>query len=191
MNKKIVITTDGKTTLARLYEGKTLVKVTKSRCGPSDSFDLYFGVELALRRMLSAYNPGDKVKIIRNSCCHAYPFGSIVTLKDRNLLCAYSDAWNTKEGDTFLRERDIEPYVEPHKPKYWSGKVVCIENKIHDRDFKVGKIYEVVDGKIVDEFGAPRPYEDHDIRITCPEALTLSVGYFANWLYKFIPLVED
>lgn len=187
MNKKIVITTDGKTTLARLYEDKTLVKVTKCRRSPSDSFDLYFGVELALRRMLSAYNPGDKVKIIGNSCCHAYPFGSIVTLKDHNLLCAYSDAWNTKEGDTFLRERDIEPYAEPPKPKYWSGKVVCTRKNIIDSDFTVGKVYELVNGRFTDNHGNRRPNTSD--RVACPE--DLNRGFFADWFYKFIPLVED
>lgn len=50
-DKKIVITTDGKTTLARLYEDKKVVKTAKAKCSPEDEFDFIAGAELAFERL--------------------------------------------------------------------------------------------------------------------------------------------
>lgn len=49
--KKIVITTDGKITTAKLYDGKECVKVSEARCCPSDKFDLETGAKIALERL--------------------------------------------------------------------------------------------------------------------------------------------
>lgn len=49
--KKIVITTDGKTTTAKMYDGKSCIKVSESRCCPSDTFDFRTGAEIALNRL--------------------------------------------------------------------------------------------------------------------------------------------
>lgn len=50
-NKKIVITTDGKTTLARLYEGGKVTKASKAQCSPDDEFDFITGAKLAFERI--------------------------------------------------------------------------------------------------------------------------------------------
>ena len=49
--KKIVITTDGKTTTAKMYDGKSCIKVSEARCCPSDTFDFQTGAEIALNRL--------------------------------------------------------------------------------------------------------------------------------------------
>ena len=49
--KKIVITTDGKTTTAKMYDGKSCIKVSESRCCPSDTFDFQTGAEIAFNRL--------------------------------------------------------------------------------------------------------------------------------------------
>lgn len=49
--KKIVITTDGKTTTAKMYDGKSCIKVSESRCCPSDAFDFQTGAEIAFNRL--------------------------------------------------------------------------------------------------------------------------------------------
>lgn len=50
-SKKIVITSDGVTTLARLYDGKKVVKSAQAKCSPHDEFDLLAGAEIALNRL--------------------------------------------------------------------------------------------------------------------------------------------
>lgn len=49
--KKIVITTNGKTTTAKMYDGKSCIKVSESRCCPSDAFDFQTGAEIAFNRL--------------------------------------------------------------------------------------------------------------------------------------------
>mgnify|MGYP000900377547 CR=1 FL=1 len=60
-DRKILITTDGPTTLARLYEGKKVVKSAKAVCSPEDTFDFNKGAQLACNRLMygTDYNPAE------------------------------------------------------------------------------------------------------------------------------------
>lgn len=51
-NAKIVITTDGITTIARLYDGKKVMKSAEAKCAPSDAFDFTIGANLAYDRLM-------------------------------------------------------------------------------------------------------------------------------------------
>lgn len=53
-NQKIVITTDGKTTTAKLYDGKKFVKAAKAKCSPDDVFDFNVGALLSVGRLVKA-----------------------------------------------------------------------------------------------------------------------------------------
>lgn len=50
--QKVVITTDGKTTLARLYEGKKVIDHAEAKCHPEDKFDFTIGAKLAFERLM-------------------------------------------------------------------------------------------------------------------------------------------
>lgn len=50
--QKIVVTSDGETTTARLFSGKELVKSATAKCSPSDEFVFETGAVLALDRLL-------------------------------------------------------------------------------------------------------------------------------------------
>lgn len=52
-DQKIVISHDGKTTTAELYDGKKVVKTATARCCPSDEFDFNIGAAIALERLTS------------------------------------------------------------------------------------------------------------------------------------------
>lgn len=52
LKAKILITTDGTTTLARLYDGKKVVKSAQAKCAPSDTFDFNLGANLAYDRLM-------------------------------------------------------------------------------------------------------------------------------------------
>lgn len=56
--KKVVITTEGKTTLARLYEGGKVVRSAEAKCSPSDAFSFQTGAELAFKRLFETAKPG-------------------------------------------------------------------------------------------------------------------------------------
>lgn len=62
-NSKIVITTDGKTTTAKLYDGKKFVKSAEAKCSPDDEFDFEKGTGIAMSRLLEwDFVPADEVK---------------------------------------------------------------------------------------------------------------------------------
>lgn len=52
-DRKIVITTDGKTTLARLYEGNKVIKKAEAKRAPDDVFDFDTGARIAFDRLIS------------------------------------------------------------------------------------------------------------------------------------------
>lgn len=51
-NFKIVITTDGNTVLARLYDGKKVIEEAKATCSKDDKFVFATGAQLAFDRLL-------------------------------------------------------------------------------------------------------------------------------------------
>lgn len=56
-NQKIVITTDGRETLARLYEGNKVIKSATAKCNPEDTFDFKVGADLAYSRLMTEEPP--------------------------------------------------------------------------------------------------------------------------------------
>lgn len=108
---RIAITTDGKVTLARLYEDGKVVRKATARCSPDDKFDFAAGAKLAFERLIKP-TPAERDK-------HQW-----VTNKDVGLV------------------------EEPAEPKYYSGKVVCVEKKGECFAYTVGKIYEFKNGRV-------------------------------------------
>ena len=50
--KKIVITSDGEKTLARLYDGNKVIKTTTAKCSPDDNFSFETGAKIAFERLI-------------------------------------------------------------------------------------------------------------------------------------------
>lgn len=59
---KIVITSDGKRVIAKLYNDKELIKSAEAKCCPDDKFNFEFGVTLAMGRLFEHESDSDKVK---------------------------------------------------------------------------------------------------------------------------------
>ena len=49
---KIVITTDGTETLARLYDGNKIIKTATAKCSPADKFSFETGAKIAFERLI-------------------------------------------------------------------------------------------------------------------------------------------
>lgn len=93
MPQKIVITTDGKTTLARLFDGKTMVKRAEAKCAPFDVFDFEIGAELAVKRLMGAKPVTEPIKESEPSklyCVKDYEPGIWLT-KGKVYTCNPSD----------------------------------------------------------------------------------------------------
>lgn len=84
-NEKIVITSDGVTTIARKYEGKNLIKEAKAVCSKDDEFNFDVGAKLAMERLLEEkpklYN-GKVVCVDNKGNELCYTKGKIYEFKD-------------------------------------------------------------------------------------------------------------
>ena len=72
---KVVITTDGKTTTAKMYEGKKLLKTAESKCSTKDTFDFAVGAKLALERVTEKepkFKIGQFVRVVENATCQFF-----------------------------------------------------------------------------------------------------------------------
>ncbi len=90
-SSKIVITTDGKTTTAKMYDGKKLVKSAKTDCHPDDEFDFIIGASIALERLTGQletipeeeqYFTG-KAVCVANICCYlSFTVGKVYQIEN-------------------------------------------------------------------------------------------------------------
>lgn len=158
---KIVITTDGKETLARLYEDGKVRKSAKAECSPDDKFDFAVGAKIAFERLIKTAPAkiiiGKKYRVIGCSPSprHCFKFGEIITPITVNSGYFYGTA---KSGiRQWINNEDVELVEEPAEPKYYSGKVVCVEKKGECFAYTVGKIYEFKDGLVKIDNGSELP----------------------------------
>ena len=79
---KIVITTDGKTTTAKMYKGKKLLKAAESRCSPEDTFDFAVGAKIAFDRLMKNVKMNIKVICINDVPRSDFTKGKIYTVKN-------------------------------------------------------------------------------------------------------------
>lgn len=112
MPQKIVITTDGKTTLARLFDGKTMVKRAEAKCAPSDVFDFGIGAELAVKRLMGAKpvtEPAEESEPVTLYCVKDFVPGAWLTKgkiydSSPDFKITYDDGWKSPGGYNSLKE---------------------------------------------------------------------------------------
>lgn len=163
---KIVITSDGTETLARLYEGNKVIKTATAKCSPADTFDFKTGAEIAFNRLMG-------VKEVKDEKLFKFEVGKQYIGSNRNgsLVIEITSAKHHAEGlnainryeykvvmgeDNGILKFDEEcPFskrLKPYDPPYYNGKAVCIETKPHWA-YTVGKVYEFKDGTTVIDNG--------------------------------------
>ena len=185
-DQKIVITSDGTETLARLYDGNKVVKTATAKCSPDDTFDFKTGAMLAFERLMNEVQNPLKFEIGKQ-----YQHGDCVIKITSAKRTAHSVRYlyDVIEGDAgIIRFFDENSYfgkeLKPYEPtKYYNGKVVCVERGYGTSIplsgvFTIGKVYTVKDGVIVANFD----YKTE--RYTTLDKLCEGVGH------KFVPFVE-
>ena len=114
---KVVITTDGKTTTAKMYEGKKLLKAAESRCSSEDTFDFAVDAKLALERVTKKepkFKIGQFVRVIENDTCQFFkgqPVKITEVLEDY-VMCEGYLRYNQIIGTQMLRYEMIESLPE-------------------------------------------------------------------------------
>lgn len=114
---KVVITTDGKTTTAKMYEGKKVLKTAKSQCSPEDTFDFAVGAKLALERVTKKelkFKIGQFVRVIKNDTCYFFKGQpvKITEISEGYVMCEGYLRYNQRIGKQLLRYEMIESLPE-------------------------------------------------------------------------------
>lgn len=177
--KKIIITSDGKTTTARLVDGKKTVKTAQAVC--SDSYTFYFVTvaKIAFERLTAEEKKnepsvkevhrkakvGEYIKILTDGLYgNSFTVGKVYEVEGikGNLARIRKDdgaytfgfaphEYVVLEGYNPETKPDTEPEKKQDKPKYLNGRVVCI--KTDYPWWTVGKVYDVKDGIITADDG--------------------------------------
>lgn len=153
-----------------------------AKCSSDDQLDLYTGCELALRRAMGKedieapvypekFEAGKRYKVSIRAYRRSHKVlpvwmsdneGKEVNVVSFNIATCgafdYSPSWCEEI-------KEPEKHTDPEKPKYYNGKMVCVENGGYSW-WTVGKIYEYKDGIVTADDGdkCPRnnyePYKD-------------------------------
>ena len=170
---KIVITTDGKTTVATQYKDGRPLENGVATCSPDDNFDFMTGAKLALERLDKKINPimvngfkvGDRINYRGMN-------GTVIGIDGDDDLCVQFDHENKfelyshrcdssslkdgKPGTTigyYYLFCSAERMKHGEVPTYYNGKVVCVDTKGCDDYWTKGKIYQFVDGRTTSDGG--------------------------------------
>lgn len=128
--RKIVITTDGTTTRAALYDGHKLVRESKTICSKEDTYDFESGAKIAFERLTAkpaeskpkkALKPlNTKIFVIDG---HSdFKSGHIYEIKDGKIIC--DNGWKYPVFGSLYNMDDVH--------KYFNGKSDSKYNSVGD-----------------------------------------------------------
>lgn len=95
-DQKIIITTDGKTTTARMFDGKELIKSAEAKCHPDDEFDFETGAKVAFDRLVEREEKVKPKELLKNGV-----FGKTA-----------DNDWFVVVGDSVIYKRGMFDIVE-------------------------------------------------------------------------------
>lgn len=202
---KIVITHDGKTTTATLYRADGSKEQATAKCAPEDDFNFRVGAEIAMGRLVDklAFANHNVIRVVFREGERPYSYTTRMQTAKVGMKIVVPVGEHGKKVNATVVEiipgakydgayamsamKEIDIVEVPEPPKYWTGRVVCIESN-YGMGFTVGKIYKVANGKLIGDQQDIRPYTGDYVR--SPEDFIAKNTYFNYWPYKFVPLVE-
>ena len=146
-----------------------------AKCSPDDQFDLYTGCELALRRALGKedieapvypekFESGKRYKVSIRAYRRTIPvWMSDNEGKEVDVVSPYSATCGLFDYTPRWCEEIKEPEkpADPEKPKYYNGKMVCVDNGGYSW-WTVGKIYEYKDGIVTADDRGKYPSNNYE-----------------------------
>ena len=119
---KIVITSDGKTTLARLYDCKRVIRRAEAKCSPEDTYDFATGANLAYDRLMRPETLTASVKPYAEPSKLTTPANKYDAMSDDDLLFAVCDMGTCSASASDIRHADC-PFK--NTPAYNSPTTHC------------------------------------------------------------------
>ena len=148
----VVIRRSGAETIAELRHDREVIKSAKATCAPSDTFDFVNkGAILAFDRLMGREEPkpvpqpAHKFKV-GDRVITPVGAGYIKQVDANSKLMPYYISYD--RGVSLWRRSDEakpEPAPAPEPPKFYTGKVVCVENNRFPE--KIGMIASVSNGR--------------------------------------------
>lgn len=144
-----------------------------AKCSPDDQLDLYTGCELALRRAMGKedieapvypekFEAGKRYKVSIRAYRRSHKVlpvwmsdneGKEVNVVSFNIATCGAFEYTPRWCEEI---KEPEKPADPEKPKYYNGKMVCVENGGFNW-WTVGKIYEYKDGIVTADDGDKYP----------------------------------
>ena len=165
---KIVITTDGKTTTAKMYRDKTLVKVETTKCHPHDKFDFNVGARIAFDRLVGAKTEESPKGALKIEIGKKYKLNDYDKVTDHIGISRGTWEGIQSKGSVTIKNKTpqgnyvvdggwcIAPEAfecEWVEPTYYNGKVVCVKTRL-PIGLRKGKIYTFIDGTATNDWGS-------------------------------------
>lgn len=173
---KIVITTDGSTTTARLYDGKNVVKIASARCCEDDPFDFTTGARIAFGRLIGEeakdgvavtaerkpkYKSGDRIRVVR--FIPASEFDCRENYTGETLVIQGIFPFEYKRGVAYSVGKLFVVYEDEIETAGYTGRAVCVLPGVGcDKAFTRGRIYTFVDKETVDDHGNKAMFKRED-----------------------------
>lgn len=149
-----------------------------AKCSPDDQFDLYTGCELALRKALKKediespaypekFESGKRYKVSIRAYRRSHKVlpvwmsdneGKEVNVVSFNIATCGAFEYTPRWCEEI---KESEKPADPEKPKYYNGKMVCVENGGYSW-WTVGKIYEYKDGVVTADDGEKYPKNNYE-----------------------------
>ena len=163
--RKIIITHDGTTTIARMFEGNKAIKTAEAKCAPSDTFDFSIGTKLAFDRLMgrvekhASQDTAEERRALADKICkmgmcsannsarkNSCPFYKV----EKGALCCTEYAAAHPETQKMMEDYlAAEQEVKPERPaeKQEPIKLYCVKDFASGIFLTRGKVYEFVPGK--------------------------------------------
>ena len=176
IDNKIVITTDGYTTTARLYDGKKVVAFASAQRHQDDAFDFKTGATIAFDRLTgreqkdgtaeknerkAKYKVGDRIRVVRFTPtfpvdCRENLTGRVLTIQN-----VYENQY--KRGVAYGIGSRYVVYENEIEPEGYTGRAVCVLPGVGpDKAFTSGRIYTFVGKETVDDHGNKAMFKRED-----------------------------
>lgn len=153
VQNKIVITRDGSTTLARLYEGDKVIKSAESKCSPSDTYDFNVGARMAFDRLVEPAFDWNKFKAreIAVRCdtgkkAQAFMCEARKNIADRMATWKLGEtSWDSYKNETKYGISDYGGSLAYCGSDMWNNRIIldCPFTEVPEPDLSA---YEWVDG---------------------------------------------
>lgn len=203
------ITVKGRETIA-VYKHDGKIEKAVAKCSPQDVFDFATGVKLVCERLGMLPTPTESVKPTKQIHTGQYKIGDRVVVEGTNinhhdgsrfegLIGTIDKIWETGDGYPYRVKLDgeyilwcsVKCLVKEKKPtpKPYTGKMICIKSGCDW--WTVGKIYNVVNGKVESDDGDiyPKGGELYTSADDCRH-MGSHESNKVNLANEFIPIVE-